>query len=291
MILRPMLAATARSEEDISLPCLATPKIDGIRCLRVGEHALTRSFKHVQNEHIRNIVKQLPEGLDGELVAGTATDFNFQATTSAVMARAGQPEFRYWVFDWYNGDKFTYQERVGYLPAIAKDHDVVVPVVPTRCDTVEQLLTFEADCVAKGFEGICTRSPDSPYKFGRSSLREQYLVKLKRFADSEMRITGFVERMHNTNEQVSDSFGYARRPGGTSNHTPMGTLGSLVGVDVHSGVEVRIGTGMDDSLRELVWDNQASYVGKLVKYRHQTTGVKDRRRFTSFLGFRHEDDT
>lgn len=282
-----MLAARAESELDIVYPCLATPKIDGIRCLRVGEHARTRSFKHVQNEHIRELVKTLPEGVDGELVAGTDTAFNFQATASAVMRRTGEPTFRYWVFDWYNGDGACYWDRTLRISQLTQPF--VVHVLPVFVESADALVEYEKACLQQGFEGVCTRDPYGPYLFGRSTLKQQYLVKLKRYIDSEMRVTGFLERMHNTNEQVSDEFGYARRPGGAANHTPMDTLGSFVGVDVETGVEVRVGSGMDDELRARVWADQASYIGKLITYRHQPTGVKDKRRFTSFLRFREPE--
>lgn len=291
-IVRPMLAATAEDETQIRYPCLVTPKIDGIRCVTVNGRARTRSFKLVRNDHVRETIESIGiDGLDGELVAGTDTEFNFQATTSAIMRSEGKPEFRYWVFDHYTGDAQQYSWRYQRLALL--DHPCIVPVVPAMCTSPDQLLEFEAECLAKGFEGVMARSPSSPYKFGRSSLREQYLVKLKRFKDSEMRVTGFEERMHNTNEIVSDNFGYARRPGGAANHVPMDTLGGFIGEDVSAfpGLTVKVGSGMDDALRREVWQNQEKYLGKLVKYRYQPVGVKDKPRFPTFLGFRDVEDT
>lgn len=291
-IQRPMLASKVDTHTDIRVPCLATPKIDGIRCLRVGDYALSRSFKRIRNDHIRQLLEQLPEGLDGELVAA-ADAHNFQLTTSAVMKNSGTPAFRYMVFDYYmEGDELAgtpYSTRARRLVDLA-DYKHVQPVYPTLCSTHEQLLAFEEECIAAGYEGVITRTADSPYVFGRATPRTQHMVKLKRFLDSEMRVTGFKEQRQNGNPLTTNAFGYARRPGGKLHHVPKGTLGSLLGVDIHSGIAVQVGSGMDDELRQRVWNDQPSYIGAIVKYRYQPTGVKDKPRFPVFLGFRDKED-
>lgn len=277
-----MLAARAKAPEDIRLPCLATPKLDGIRCLVVNGQALTRSFKLVQNAHIQQIVSQLPEGLDGELVAGDQHNWSFQETTSAVMSRAGTPTFRYWVFDKYS--ELPYNQRCDDLCNIASPY--VLPVLPKAIHTLEELLEYEAACIHDGYEGVMTRTPDGPYKFGRSSMREQWLVKLKRYADSEAIILGFEEQLQNCNPIERNIFGYARRPGGRSTAQPKGTLGSLLVRDVCSGVEFSIGSGMDDELRQEIWDKPGNFLGRIVTYRYQEAGIKDKPRFPRFVRFR-----
>ena len=95
MAFRPLLAADA-TDADIRYPVLASPKIDGIRCLIVNGKAVTRSLKPIPNEHIRSMLeKYAPDGADGEIVVGDS----FNATTSAVMSRDGEPEFTYFIFD------------------------------------------------------------------------------------------------------------------------------------------------------------------------------------------------
>mgnify|MGYP006263262291 CR=1 FL=1 len=52
MITQPMLAGTLESLADVRYPVYATPKIDGIRCIKVGGRALTRTFKPIPNVYI-----------------------------------------------------------------------------------------------------------------------------------------------------------------------------------------------------------------------------------------------
>jgi DNA ligase-1 len=65
--------------------------------------------------------------------------------------------------------------------------------LPARCIRVEhkilanvdELIAYEEEQVVAGYEGICFRSPDSPYKHGRSTFKEGFLIKLKRFTTDE----------------------------------------------------------------------------------------------------------
>lgn len=282
MIERPMLAARAESVEDIWYPCSATPKVDGIRALRVEDDFLTRAFKQVPNRHIRNHCLQLPEGLDGELIVGDC----FQSTTSGVMSRAGGPDFTYLVFDYYH-PTLGYIERLDRLQQLSLPPFVQL-LLPVHLFTLSDLLAFEESCLSAGYEGVITRSAIGPYKFGRSTLRQQYMVKFKRFQDAEGVIVAVNEGHTNMNPVVPNAFGYARRPGGGALKLPRDTCGSLVLRDCITGVEVQVGTGMDEALRKAIWSDRHAYIGKVVKYAYQTTGIKDRPRFPRFIGFRED---
>ena len=95
-ITKPMLAGTIEDIYKLDYPVICTPKLDGIRCLKIGGRAVSRTFKSIQNNYIRTILeKLLPDGMDGEIISGK----NFQETTSAVMREEGEPEFVFWAFD------------------------------------------------------------------------------------------------------------------------------------------------------------------------------------------------
>lgn len=285
MLTRPLLCATAKKETDIQFPCLATPKLDGIRCL-IRDTPCTRSFKPIQNAHISEALSQLPFGLDGELMV-VGEEFN--DLSGAIRRHDGKPDFEYWVFDAFGTG--GYSERTRHLESLALP-SFCRKLLPTLCNNLSELLAFEEACLTQGYEGVITRKPSGPYKFGRSTLREQIAVKLKRFTDSEAIIIGFVESMENTNEIERNAFGLARRPGGRAMHQPKNTLGAFLVRDIYTGVESRIGTGegLTAALRQTIWNNQAAYLGQIVKYRYQECGTKDKPRFPSWQGFRDPDD-
>lgn len=277
LLTRPMLAATVGELSQLRYPLYASPKLDGIRCIIMGGYAFTRAFKLVPNRHVQRALSSLPTGLDGELIAG---DFN--ATQSAVMSEDGEPDFQYHVFDWFSED--TFLDRALALNAL--DHSHLRVVDQTLVSNEAELLAYETRCLQQGYEGVMLRDPHGPYKCGRSTLQEGWLLKFKRFKDSEARIVGFLEQMENTNDQEPDAFGYMKRPGGRAGHLPKDTLGSLLMEDVHTGAPVRAGSGLSDSQRQHIWDNKSDYIGRVVTYRYQELGPNGKPRFPRIVGFR-----
>lgn len=266
VLTRPMLAATAESIEDIRYPVAVTPKLDGIRALTTPSGLLTRSFKSVPNACIRELCASLPHGLDGELMALTAEGYaGFNVTQSAVMSRDGEPLFVYVVFDRFGEE--PYWERAHSLSALQLPA-WCIPLLPLAVNSREELEAVEAVWLEEGYEGVVCRDATAPYMCRRSTLREHYMVKYKRFVDSEAVVVRILEGESNLNEQTPDAFGYMKRPGGASGRVPRGTMGSLLCRDVHTGEGVRI-AGFTDAMRAAVWADQPAYLGRTLRYRYQ----------------------
>ena len=287
-IIKPMLAATLEDVANLKFPVIASPKLDGIRCLKVNGKALTRKFKAVPNNFIRHWIEtNLPDGIDGEIMIRNAT---FNQIQSGVMSVDGEPDFEYHAFDWVSSNVTEpYSARIMSLKLIPKSDRLVIVQTKTILDH-SSLDEFEAECLSKDFEGVMVRSPNSPYKNGRATEREGYLSKIKRFSDSEAMVTGYEERLHNANEATTDELGRTKRSSHTANMIPYNTLGAFHVKDIHTGQEFKVATGMDDAMRKMIWNSRESYIGKLVKYKYQPAGQKDLPRFPVFLGFRHKDD-
>jgi DNA ligase-1 len=143
--------------------------------------------------------------------------------------------------------------------------------------------------LTRGYEGAMLRAPHGIYKFGRSTLKEGHLIKLKPFEDDEAEVIGFEEQCRNDNEATTNELGRTRRSSHKENRVPRGTLGALVLRHSTFG-DFNLGTGFDSALRQEIWHNRTKYLGKLVKFRYQAIGMKDKPRIPSFLGFRHPAD-
>ena len=286
-ITKPMLACTLEGMDSIVFPVLATPKLDGIRCLIHNGEAVSRNFKLIQNTYIWDKMKGLPDGLDGELIL-EGKEFN--QVSSAVMREDGEPDFRYYVFDYVSGELGkSYSERMAELDKLPLP-SFCVKLLPKVIKDLPTLLTYENKCVGEGYEGVMIRTPGSPYKCGRSTSREGYLQKIKRFTDSEAVIVDFEERLHNENEATTDLLGHTKRSSHQENMVKTGTLGALRVRDVKTQIEFKIGTGYDDALRQEIWDNKAKYSKMLVKYKSQESGALTAPRFPVFIGFRDKND-
>lgn len=288
-ITKPMLAETCEDLAALKFPVLATPKLDGIRCLVKGGKALSRSFKPIANAHIQALVSKLPDGLDGELMLRDRTK-TFQDVSSAVMSEDGEPDFVYNVFDFVRGDlSLAYRTRMELLEALPVP-EFVQKVLPRMILNRSDLNLFEKKVLEQGYEGVMVRSVDGPYKCGRSTVKEGFLLKIKRFKDSEAEILGFVEQMHNANEAKKDELGHTKRSKTKAGLVGAGTLGALKVRDLKSGVEFEIGTGFTAEQREIIWMNPLEVEKKIVKYKFQEIGVKDKPRCPVFLGFRDARD-
>jgi len=281
---RPMLAGKAG--DALRYPLLASPKLDGVRAMAMDGTLYSRSLKPIPNEFCQTQFRSL-EWFDGELIVGSPTHPNaYNNTVSGVMTRDGQPDVTFWVFDYFLDKNTDFRSRYRHLLSIA-ENTVRVEVVPHVLLTDDYALDeYEAQVLSLGYEGIMLRDPQGPYKMGRSTTNEGWLLKLKRFEDSEARITGFEEKMHNANEQTTNELGLSERSSHRANKHPTGVLGALIVTDLYSGVSFNIGTGFTDLDRQNIWTIRDTLIGKVVKYKFQPAGVLEKPRFPVFLGFR-----
>ena len=286
-IQKPLLAGKFDSEK-AKFPYAATPKIDGIRFLMVGGAALTRSFKPIRNEYLQKILSSnLPDGIDGELTSGST----FQECSS-IMRIKGEPDFKVWIFDFVNpkGELKPYKERMDELRKFENfnipSYEILFPKIVSNQEQIDQLMINNLNA---GYEGLMLRDPNGIYKFGRSSVKENILLKVKEFMDDEAEIIAFREKMVNTNEGLKDNFGRTKRSSCQDGLKPSGTLGGFI-LRNSEGLEFSCGSGLNDALRDEIWKNKSKYLGKLVKYKFMSKGIKNLPRHPVFMGFRDETD-
>ena len=289
---RPMLAESVVDIHDLRYPLMASTKLDGIRCLIHNGVALSRTLKPIPNKFVQEFFAGRPElnGLDGELMLPA----KFNEISSLFMSKDKPLPYEWFfaVFDEWQEPERTFRDRMftaALKVSVARTKHVTL-VQQSDILTPEDLEGFERTAIAMDFEGVMLRDPFGTYKQGRSTLKEQKLLKLKRFVDGEASIVGFIEMMHNDNAQTRDNLGLAKRSHKLSGLRGAGMLGALAVRDVLSGVEFEIGTGFSEALRQKIWSQQDRYRSQLVKYKRFEPGTKDKPRHPVFLGFRHPDD-
>jgi DNA ligase-1 len=259
----------------------------------IDGRAMTRNFNPIPNQFIREYLeKHVPDGLDGELMVMNASGFS---QTSGDIRRAdGKPNFVYNVFDCVTSDinepfNKRYHKLMDCVESMKNERVALVPHFLVK--TQEDLSRYEEKMVRIGFEGVMVRSLDGPYKFGRSTVKEGYLLKIKRFKDSEAVILDMSPMMHNDNEAEEDAFGRTKRASNQENKVEMNTLGKFTVKDIHTGQVFDIGTGrgLTQEVRKQIWENRAKYKGRIIKYKYQECGTKDLPRFPVWLGFRGKE--
>lgn len=303
---RPMLAASLlppnaeHTDENIlsamsklHYPVMVTTKKDGIRAVRANGSLLSRRLKKIPNTFLRKRASMvLPGGYDMEL---WAKDLSYCQIESIVMSKVHSVELnlQFHVLDTFKIEDATYEQRVWHIQKDVKGWSEC-PFefeCPTYIWGADALMAVFLKSEEDGAEGICFRTPDSPYKYGRSTLKEQYLVKLSRYVRTELTVVGFKEQVENANPESFDSRGLMDRSSMKDFQVPKNTLGAFVCKDKDGGeVDVGTGVGLTDVIRKQIWSNREAYVGKTIVVKHKPVGMKDKLRHPIYMGWRKEED-
>lgn len=252
------------------------PKLDGIRCFAIvrGEQVLmfARSGKLIKNfdNTIALEVAKMGDGCyDGELMGQDFISLMRQAyrkedidTTGTYLA----------LFDFLPLDEWDsknaktscadrFEMLLDRLSDEAVNLELVQPVERLEVDSSWEDIKKEHDLfVEAGFEGAMIKFLDTPYKFGRG----YEVMKLKAFHDADLAVVGLLE--------------------GTGKHT--GKLGSFQ--VVFNGVNVQVGSGLTDVLREQIWEDKELFIGRIIEVRYQEVTPDGSLRFPTFVCFRND---
>jgi len=272
-------------------PLMASTKMDGCRAIITPDGARTRSMKPISNRYMQKVLSTLPHGLDGEVgVIGADGAVNFRATTKAFSTESGEPAFIFHVFDNYLHPAPFLDRWVGLAEFGDLLPDWVEIVAQVSVDNADDVRRMFTKVVADGHEGLILRRADAAYKFGRSTLTEHGMLKVKPWLDDEAVIIGMVQEYENTNEAVKDERGFAKRSSAKSGKVPKDSMGTLVVQSPKWESAFEIGTGFTAEDRASFWRDRDAITGKIVKFKYIGVGGYDVPRSCVFLGFRAVED-
>ena len=290
---RPMLAGRVE-EKDFSklrFPLLGSMKIDGYRGIyskgvfytRVGKKHPSRAIQSLAKELL---VRGLPDGLEGEL---TIPHKNFSEAGGLLRRKDYDGPVSFQIFDWINDD-LSAQNRFQFLSALSSK-------LPRSCmvlnqfwlESLPELLEFENGCLASGAEGVCLKNPYARYKHNRGTLKDQTLLKIKRFRTAEAKILSVSPRFFNGNEKEENPLGYAERSTAKENLIPTDVLGTMEVLGLNGdfkGKVFSIGNfnGLSDADKKTLLASPP--LGAVVTYKYFPEGVLERPRHPVFLDFR-----
>lgn len=249
------------------------PKLDGIRCLAVvrggGATLFARSGKLISNfdDTIGAQLVRLGEGCyDGELMGRDFISLMQQAyrKDDVDLSDTHFALFDYLPLEDWDDRKSTLgcAERYQVLETRLGQGFASLRLVPreTVAADYSRIKDLHDSYVSQGYEGAMVKCPSSPYRFGRGF----EVMKLKAFHDVDLPIEGFIE--------------------GTGKHE--GKLGSVI--VSYQGTEVQVGSGFSDELREQIWANRDSFLGRVIECRYQEVTPDMSLRFPTFKCFRND---
>ena len=250
------------------------PKLDGIRCFAIVKNGTAtlyaRSGKQIINfdDTIGKELCSLGDGCyDGEIMG---EDFISLMRQAYRKENINTLDTYFAIFDyltlaeWENRKSVTRcEDRYASLMHILPPRGTKYLRAVNRfyCKpTYENIKELHDQFVKEGFEGAMVKDLDAPYKFGRGP----EVMKLKDFHDVDLKIDKLLE--------------------GTGRHS--GKLGSVV--VSYQGVEVQVGSGFSDELRETIWSSPEEFVGRMIEVRYQEVTPDGSLRFPTFVCFRND---
>ena len=255
------------------------PKLDGIRCLAIVENGeaklFTRAGKLITNfdDTVGRELLLAGDGCyDGEIMSKDFTELMRQVYRKE---DKDVSDVYFAIFDYLTLDewkekkgKHTLKDRKKYLQrqfgtVYAQEKLKYLKLVrfEPQLQPSDKVLKESHDrWVTQGYEGIMVKDTDSLYSFGR----DWSVMKYKAFFDADVPIIGLKE--------------------GTGKH--QGKLGSFL-VD-YKGVEVNVGSGLNDELRAQIWEDKDSHVGRIIEVRYQEETPDGSLRFPTFVCFRND---
>jgi len=282
-MLKPMLAATLEDIKSLRFPIYASYKLDGVRATIQNGLVLSRNLKPLPNMEVQGMFGHL-ESCDGEIVVGDANKAGvLQRTVSLVMSqKMGETEeVKFWVFDILRS-KEGYEKRYEQVARRVEGERWARKLAQTVIESKEELEEFEVKAVNGGYEGVMVRAPNAPYKHGRSTTREGYLVKIKRWDIDEGEVVRCETLMHNANEATINELGRTVRSSKKEGKEEVGMLGALV-IKTNKGQTVNVGSGFTMSQRVEMWNTRGSLVGRKVRFKHFPYGEVDAPRSPIFM--------
>ena len=252
------------------------PKLDGIRCFAIVENntalLFARSGKLITNfdNTIGKELLILGDGCyDGELMGKDFIELMRQAyrkddvdVDSTYLAL-----FDYLPLDeWKSGKTILTccdrnEKLLDKLASSTANLSMLQPVERLYVEPdYKEIKEIHDEYVSMGYEGAMIKDPKAPYKFGRG----YEVMKMKEFHDVDLPIKGTLE--------------------GSGKHT--GKLGSVV--VCFNGVDVQVGSGFSDSLREQIWNDKDNFTGRMIEVRYQEVTPDGSLRFPTFVCFRND---
>ncbi len=294
---QPMLCATAELKDlpGLPWPMVGSYKYDGFRAV-VDQRGrlLSRKLKPIKNKALqKKFGGDAFVGLDGELIYGDPTAENCFNVTSKIVTTRDAPAdgVKFYVFDHWIGPSIPYRSRRANIALCKWPKDLVL-IPQQMLHNPKQAMEFEEAAVRKGYEGVIFRALDAPYKFGRSTLPQGWLVKLKRFVDIEVEVLEIYPRKKNNNKLERDERGYAKRSSHKANKVELEEVGGFKVRSLKNKWVFKMGPGiLTQDERRRLWKKRGLFKGRVAaKCRYQPAGMKDKPRFGRFVGWRSRLD-
>ena len=295
---RPMLAPNTTIDiKTLKYPLLVSYKLDGIRCIFKDGEMTSRSLKQFPNVQLRKrfghftkLSKDKDIILDGELLAKSIT-FNELSGLTRQLDKELPEDLFFYCFDVIKNENFLqpFNERVSPL---TYDYIKNIPYFKTVKQELilnpEEVNKYYEEALDWGCDGLILRDPNGKYKFGRGTVKEGLIYKMKPFMTFDAKIIDVIQatEVREGAEKKINELGRSVTSKKLADRVLIEKASAFV--VKYEGLDLKVTIAMSDEEKEEVWKNRCQYIGVMIEYKGMLVGSKDLPRHPVFLRFRDD---
>jgi DNA ligase-1 len=276
---------------------LASYKLDGIRCIFKDGEMLSRALKQFPNKQLRDRFESIKQYarcnnliLDGELLSKSVTFNELSGLTRQLDCKLPD-DLNFYCFDVIECEQYneTFNSRIAHLDNLPElSH--MEKIKNYSVFKIEEVNNLFENALAWGCDGLILRDVNGRYKFGRGTVKEGLIYKLKPFETFDAKILDVLQGtvVDPKAEKTINELGYSRTSKLKEDRLPSGRASDFV-VD-YEGKTLKVSIAMTQEEKEEVWNNKKKYIGRWIEYKGMLVGAKELPRHPIFLRFRDDKE-
>jgi len=298
---KPMLAPNTTIDiKTLKYPLLVSYKLDGIRCIFRNGEMTSRSLKQFPNiqlrkrfEYLAKVSREQNIILDGELLSKSTT-FNELSGLTRQLDKELPEDLNFYCFDSIIESKFDmpFEQRVTNLNKYVNlgYSGYLRNVKQKLLYTVEEVNKYYEEALDWGCDGLILRDPNGKYKFGRGTVKEGLIYKMKPYQTFDAKIIDVIQatEVREGAEKKINELGRSVTSKKKDDRVLIEKASAFV--VIYKGKELKVTIAMTDEGKEEVWKNRKKYIGRTIEYKGMLVGMKEDGlpRHPVFLRFRND---
>ena len=308
---------------DYSRGYYASTKLDGIRLLIKDGLITTRSLKSLPNKQLNEKFESLrsyterytPLLLDGEIYAEGVP---FQLIMSCCMTQDYTDKkaiksweklcsdhevdftreevldlLKFYIFDCVDDNTYNSQfsNRYGAYSFVAEEFpDLIIKVQQKIVTSVDEVRTMFKEVLKCGYEGLMLKSFDCPYKFGRSTIKEETVYKVKPYISVDERIVGITQATVVNPDAPKTVNELGRTVTSKLKENRILIPRAACFVVNYEGHSLDVAIGQTEAVRDDIWKNPDNFIGRMIEFKGLVVGSKNVPRHATMVRFRNDQD-
>jgi DNA ligase-1 len=174
------------------------------------------------------------------------------------------------------GAEEWFELRLDHAEAlISLYQDIATMVNHEKVNSKEEVEALFEKALEFGCEGLMLRNPEGKYKYGRGTIKEGLIYKVKPFVTTDAQVIGIVQSTK-VNEEVEKKTNELGRSVTSKKIGDRHLIEKASAVWVkYKNQELKVSLACTDEEKKEIWENRNTYIGKWIEYKYLEIGMKD----------------